>query len=220
MSFRDEERSGTIYAPGWFLADNEGCTRLTHEADATDNRAVTAGGGKYIPMGTIYPTNDDDAIGIIYEDVDVSGGNMPCSVVTRGVVYEDRLPEDLDSDAKTALEGLGFVFIESSGAVVRPDDGRGELDELTVTSAAGTASGDTKITVTGHSLASGESYVYKTDSTKAPVIKYKAIPDYTWAAWDGEDDIAATTGHYITIAVVNAENRVVAAGNATVTAKA
>ena len=70
-------------------------------------------------MGTIYPSNDSNATGIVYEDVDVSTGDMPGSVVLRGVVYEDRLPVQLDSDAKTALEAAGFIFRQSP-AVVRP----------------------------------------------------------------------------------------------------
>jgi hypothetical protein len=42
-------------------------------------------------MGTAYPSNDANAIGLTYEDVDVTTGNMPGSVVTKGIVYEDRL---------------------------------------------------------------------------------------------------------------------------------
>ncbi len=71
-------------------------------------------------MGTVYPANDETAIGIVYEDVEVTWGDEPGSVVTRGTVYEDRLPVELDSDAKTALITKGFTFIESAPAVVRP----------------------------------------------------------------------------------------------------
>ena len=93
MSFINRDAVvGKTYAPGYFLANNEDCTRLTFEADASNAAAKVEGEGKYIPMGTIWPSNDSQAIGIVYEDVDVSEGNMPGSVVTKGVVYEDRLP--------------------------------------------------------------------------------------------------------------------------------
>ena len=81
---------GKGFEPGWFLANNENCTRETREI-AQSGAKVSAYGGKYVPMGTAYPSNDGNAIGIVYEDVDVTTGNMPGSVVTAGTVYEDRL---------------------------------------------------------------------------------------------------------------------------------
>lgn len=118
MSFILDERKGQVYAPGYFLAHEE-CVRVTKTIPQAG--ATTAGDAKYVPMGTIFPSNDKNAIGIVYEDVDVTSGNMPGSVVTQGVVYEDRLPDTLDSDAKTALEGLGFKFV-TVPTVTRPDD--------------------------------------------------------------------------------------------------
>lgn len=91
MSFIDEKKTGKVYAPGYFLAHEE-CIRKTKQFNKNSALVQTAdNGGKYIPMGTAYPTNDGNAIGIAYEDVDVTTGNMPGSVVTKGVVYEDRL---------------------------------------------------------------------------------------------------------------------------------
>lgn len=97
MAFREPDKNGKIYAPGWFLADNEGCTRLTQTIDSTDERVVTVGAGKYLPMGSIWPANGSTAKGIVYEDVDVTEGNMPGSVVMQGKVYENRLPEAVDT---------------------------------------------------------------------------------------------------------------------------
>lgn len=125
--------TGTAYAPGWFLADNEHCTRETRQIAANHAQKITAAnGGSYVPMGAIYPSNDANAIGIVYEDVDVTTGNMPGSVVTAGTVYLDRLPAAPSADttsggtttagAKSTLEKLGFKFITTSPAVTRPDD--------------------------------------------------------------------------------------------------
>lgn len=93
MSFiTSHANQAKVYAPGWFLKNNEACTRETHEFAQNSALVKTAdNGGKFVPMGTAYPTNDGNAIGIAYEDVDVSSGNMPGSVVTKGEVYEDRL---------------------------------------------------------------------------------------------------------------------------------
>lgn len=117
MSFIDKTKEGIVYAPGWFLAHEE-CVRKTREA--TQELATTAEDGtKYVKMGTPYPSNDANIEGIIYEDVDVSTGNMPCSVVLQGVVIESRLPVKLASAAKTALEGKGFTFV-TEDEVTRP----------------------------------------------------------------------------------------------------
>ena len=73
MSFIMNE-SGKTYAPGYFLAHEE-CRRETREI-AQASATTAANGGKYVKMGTIFPSNDANAIGIVYEDVDVSSGAM------------------------------------------------------------------------------------------------------------------------------------------------
>lgn len=91
MAFIGAGTKGTVYAPGYFLAANdEDCVRETREI-AQSGAVEVADGTKYVPMGTAYPSNDGNAIGLTYEDVDVTTGNMPGSVVTKGIVYEDRL---------------------------------------------------------------------------------------------------------------------------------
>lgn len=218
MSFSINDNSSKIYAPGWFLADNEDCTRETREIATT--RAVTApNGGKYVKGGTFYPANNSSTVvGIVYEDVDVTSGAMPGSVVTSGTVFRNRLAETADSGVESALEALGFKFIDEP-AVTRPNwTNSNTLAEITVDSAAGTAAGDTAITISDYTPGSSESYVYKVDTDAAPVV-YGMIPDYSWTSWDGSSDITATTGKKITIVSVDGSGHAVAAGSATVTAK-
>ena len=215
MSFIADPIRGTTFEAGFFLGDDEQCLRLTKMIAANHAQPVTRNGRKIVPAGAVIPANGATAEGILYEDIDVTEGAAPGSVVVRGTVYGDRLPAALDSDAATALTG---ITVKTSPAVIRPSV-FGEFHALTVTSAAGTAAGDTKLTVTGHTLGSGESYVYKTDATAAPTVKLGG--DLTgWTAWDGDDDITATTGHKITVAVKGADGTAVGAGSATVTAKA
>jgi hypothetical protein len=117
MSFINLNDNGTVYAPGWFLAHEE-CVRETREIPQT-GATTAADGSKYVKMGTPFPANGATAIGLVYEDVDVTTGNMPGSVVTSGVVIESRLPVTLAEAAKTALEGKGFTFV-TEPAVTRP----------------------------------------------------------------------------------------------------
>lgn len=118
MSFIGTPEQGIVYAPGYFLAHEE-CERKTRQI--AQSGATNVNGRKYVKMGTIYPANDATAEGIVYEDVDVTTGNMPGSVVVKGVVYEDRLPVALANAAKTALTAKGFTFIATAPAVTRPD---------------------------------------------------------------------------------------------------
>ena len=105
MSFIDNSQ-GTGYHPGYFLAHEE-CTRETRQVAQNSALVKTVdNGAKYVPMGTAYPTNDGNAIGIVYEDVDVTNGDMPGSVVTKGEVYENRLAITGESyDAITPTTG-------------------------------------------------------------------------------------------------------------------
>lgn len=118
MSFIGITQQGAGYAPGWFLANDQDCSRQTRQISQT---GATTGpdGSKYVKMGTVWPANDATAVGIVYEDVDVTSGDMPGSVVTAGTVYENRLPVKLAEAAKTALTGKGFVF-QTAPAVTRP----------------------------------------------------------------------------------------------------
>ena len=116
MSFYINDESSKAYLPGHFLSREE-CTRKTREIP--QSLATTVNGAKYVKMGTPFPSNDGNCYGLVYEDVDVTSGNMPGSVVLKGNVYENRLPVALNGAAKTALQNLGFVF-ETEPTVTRP----------------------------------------------------------------------------------------------------
>ena len=64
-------RAGHPYAPGWFLVNNEDCTRETRTIPATGVTA-DADGGKHVAMGTPFPANDATAIGILKTLVSVT----------------------------------------------------------------------------------------------------------------------------------------------------
>lgn len=92
----------------------------------------------------------------------------------------------------------------------------GSLGTLTVTSAAGTNVGDTKLTVTP-ALTSGNSYKYKVADAATAVSYGQNVQ--TWSAWNGTADITATTGKVVTVVECDSAYKAQKAGNATVTAK-
>ena len=123
MSFIGAVDKGVSYTPGFFIANgDENVTRETRQFAANSALVVTSDdGAKHIPMGTAYPSNDGNAIGIAYEDVDVTKGDMPGSVVTKADVYEDRLAitgADYDSvSLKDLVSPKAQGWYESDGQV-------------------------------------------------------------------------------------------------------
>lgn len=195
------------FSAGHFLADDE-CLRETMTIRANHSQAVTlADGSKIVPAGALITGK-----GLVYQDVEVTKGDMPGSVVTAGVVYTDRLPSG------SSIEGLSGITGKAAPAVVRPDYSIDGLKALTIVSAAGTAVGDTALTVTGYTLKSGESWAYKVGDAAATVLPGEVVSG--WTAWDGEDDITAATGKKLALVALNAAGQAIAYGSATVTAKA
>lgn len=218
MSFILNDPLNTKYQPGWFLASAD-CRRETVQVNQNHSQVVTkANGSKYVPAGAVIPSNDGNAKGILYEDVDVTSGNMPGSLVTEGVVYEDRLPASVESTAKAVLPGI--TFISAAPAITRPDFTITELTTLTVTSSASaTTAGDTALTVSGYTLKSGEGWKYKvTTGTAATVLPGEVVSGFT--AWDGDDEITAATDKKLALVAVNKTGQAIAYGSCTVTAKA
>lgn len=62
----------------------------------------------YIKAGTIFPANDETAIGIVLDTVDVTAGSEPISVMVEGHVVLDRLPVEPTAEAQAAMKFIGF----------------------------------------------------------------------------------------------------------------
>lgn len=118
MSFIGNAIKGRAYDAGYFLESEVGVVRKTRQIASAN--AVDVSGEKYVLAGTVWPANNGTAEGIVYEDVNVTSGDMPGSVVLAGRVYEDKLPVAIDEGAKAALEALGFVFVAESPKITRP----------------------------------------------------------------------------------------------------
>lgn len=116
-----------------------------------------------------------------------------------------------------AIMGL-TLFAEYLDAIAVMDvEGEDTLKGLTVTSAAGTTAGTTKLTVTP-TKASGNSYKYKLGTTSQPVVYGQIVKN--WTAWDGSEDIQAESGQVATVVECDSSYKAVGSGSATVTAKA
>ena len=91
------------------------------------------------------------------------------------------------------------------------------LGTLTVTSAAGTATGDIKITVNPAKENVNNVYKYKVGASETAVTYGQNLRN--WTSWDGKADIKATTGQKITVVECDGTYKALNAGSASVTAK-
>ncbi len=164
------------------------------------------------------------------EQADVITGEWEYSIVgiREGISYEilreATLQGTLDTDGKPlSLAEQDMVAIKATmrlGYLVVKDDafaayknGVPSLGTLTVTSVAGT-SGKSKITVNEKPLG-GYKLVYKTAASTAPSVTYDADLS-SWTEFNSGDEIAATNGHKITVAIVTADGKARKSGTATV----
>lgn len=102
-----------------FLASEIGLIPKTHTIPQTMGVADADYNGRLIvQVGRLYPSNDADAIGIVYPNgpdcfaYDVTDGDVEGAVMIAGRVYSDRLYENPDAAAIEALEARGLYFDE------------------------------------------------------------------------------------------------------------
>lgn len=175
-----------------------------------------------IPRGTVIATPAENIVlyyvdpnesdfakaGLVYT---VSGETNLIGFHTQGN-YHTAVSESF------AIMGL-TLFAEYIDAVaVGTIDTTQTLGTLTVNSAAGSKSGDTKVTITPAKANAGNAYKYKVASSETAVDYGQNVKN--WSAWDGESDITAATGQVITVVECDSTYKALSAGHATVAAKA
>lgn len=207
--------TGTTFNAGHFLIDDELSLRESATIAANHAQKVTRNGRIIVPAGAVIPANGATAVGILYEDIDVTDGAAHGSIVTKGTIYGDRLPAALDSDAATALTG---ITVKTSPSVTRPAIFT-KLGTITVVSEEGAGAGDTAITVSGYTPETGETFVYKVGDAATAVAVGDDIST-GWTSYVAGTDITAASGKVITVAAKDADGKAVAVGSATVVAKA
>ena len=60
-------------------------------------------GRKIVKSGTVFPANNATAIGIVFNDVDVTHGDAPGSVLVEGWIIKERLPQQISQLAQLPL---------------------------------------------------------------------------------------------------------------------
>lgn len=71
--------------------------------------AVLEDGRYIVKAGTIYPSNDAKATGVVLNDYDVTDGEVAMAVVVHGFVQTSKLPAEPAEAAVTALKQITFL---------------------------------------------------------------------------------------------------------------
>lgn len=81
-------------------------------------------GRKYVPAGTVYPTNDAKAVGITVNDVYVSedGSNQMVAVMREGWALSQRLTPTPSADAIKAMTAIHFKDLDTTADTTTPAD--------------------------------------------------------------------------------------------------
>lgn len=82
---------------------------VAHTFNQNDATAVTVDGRKIIKAGTIYPANDETAIGVVFSDMDVTDGDRTGTIIIHGFIKTAALPQAPTPEAITALNMIKFM---------------------------------------------------------------------------------------------------------------
>ena len=171
-----------------------------------------------IPQGTVISTAKEN---LIMYYVPVSSEALSAFGLTADetgfIGIKSGYPTNERAQVETlVMSGIQFLVEYASGVVFGQIDSTPSLQSITVTSEAGTASGDTKITLSGYSPASGEKYVYKFGASSAPSVTYGQKLGGTWTEMTSPAQLTPGSNAKITVASVDANGRAQAAGSADV----
>lgn len=208
-------KSAEGIARALLVTNNDGrLARLVANIDNVDIEKVPS---KH--MKTVYDFTVGSKIGASAKQISMFLSHPSCLITPDVYEFVKLDPPSAGSEGKWVYfeESYGDVFILNKricGLQFVVDSG---LGTLTVTSAAGTNSGDTKLTISP-AKASGNSYKYKVADSVSPVTYGQNVQ--TWASWDGTADITAQTGKVVTVVECDSAYKAQKAGSATVTAKA
>lgn len=79
----------------------------------------TAEGRKIVKAGTIFPANDDTAVGIVLNDYDVTDGDQQAAILCHGFVKTAALPEAPVPAAEAALSMIQFFPLKTTDIKLR-----------------------------------------------------------------------------------------------------
>lgn len=104
---------GQPFQGGYFIVNDDMALLITRQVGPDHPQASIRqspnGNRVIVPMGAVYPQDGPHAEGLVYEDVDVTEGPKPCSVVVRCKAYVDRLPLYPSMESVRMMRNITFA---------------------------------------------------------------------------------------------------------------
>lgn len=93
---------------------------IARKATKADGMVVKEGDRFIIKAGTIYPSNDNKAIGVVLQDYDVTESDASMAIVLHGFIRVDRLSTQ---PSNAALKNLRMIyFLKDDMTILQPTD--------------------------------------------------------------------------------------------------
>lgn len=93
---------------------------IARKATKADGMVVKEGDRFIIKAGTIYPSNDNKAIGVVLQNYDVTESDASMAIVLHGFIRADRLPTP---PSAAALKNLRMIyFLKDDMTILQPTD--------------------------------------------------------------------------------------------------
>lgn len=106
----------TIGGQGFILAHPDNYDTISMKLEKNDALAATVGGRKIVKQGTIYKDANGRAIGLCFNEIDVTDGGDNVAVLIKGTVLVGKLPV-IPTEVQ-AEQMKNIVFLDSGGKVI------------------------------------------------------------------------------------------------------
>lgn len=84
---------------------------ISQKIEKQNSLATDVEGRKILKAGTIYPANDNTAIGVVMNEYDITDGDANVAIIIHGFVRTDKLPAEASAEARKALTQISFLPI-------------------------------------------------------------------------------------------------------------
>lgn len=92
------------------IPDHYVCIGRKQAQASAASEIVTQENGRFVvKAGTPYPANNATAIGLVFQDYDVTDGDVNMAILIHGFVLTKKLPETIQTTVKTALKQITFI---------------------------------------------------------------------------------------------------------------
>lgn len=127
-------------------------------------------GVRTVKEGTVFPSNDSEAFGIVFKSVDVTNGNAIGSVMVGGFIYPERVHTTIEADAKLALNNAGVILVDEP-TTTRPDFGDATIPNLAMTDNIAETAG----TLSWDAVDNAEGYIVQVNDIEVAFVTTNAL---------------------------------------------